>query len=83
MVSNDRDIAKVLILFNSITQLIEISNCKPPDDKYTLLNNPIEKAIEKYKQHPIIILKVKDPMKTFKTGFDFSHFSFRETYGTI
>ena len=43
-ISDDREIAQVFgNYFNSITQLIEIPDYKPPDDKYTLLDNPIEK----------------------------------------
>ena len=81
--SDDREIANVFgNCFNSITQLIEVPDYQPPDDKYTFLNDPIEKAIEKYKQHPSI-LKITDSMKTFNSGFDFSHCSSRETYDTI
>ena len=82
-ISDDREIAQVLSNhFNSITQLIEVPDYKPPDDTYTLLKDPVEKAIEKYKQHPSIS-KIKGSMKTPNTGFDFSHFSSREIYDTI
>ena len=53
--------------FNSITQLIDVPDYQPPDEKFPLLNDPIEKAIKKYKQHPSI-LKIKDSMKTFNSG---------------
>ena len=83
MITDDREIAEVFgKYFNSITQLIKVPDYQPPDDKYTLLNDPIVKAIEKYKQHPSI-LKIKDSIKTFNPGFDFSHFSSRETYNAI
>ena len=52
-ISDDREIAEVFGNYlNSITQLIKVPYYQPPDDKYTLLKDPIEKAIEKYKQHP-------------------------------
>ena len=70
-------------LLNSITQLIEVPDCKPPDNKYTLLiNDPIERAIQKCKEHPSI-LKIQDSMKATNTGFDFSYFSSREIYSRI
>ena len=83
MITDDREIAEVFgKYFNSIIQLIKVPDYQPPDDKYTLLNDPIVKAIEKYKQHPSI-LKIKDSIKTFNPGFDFRHFSSRETYNAI
>ena len=81
--SDDREIADVFgNYFNSITQLIKVPDYQPPDDKYTLLSDPLRKATEKYKQHPSI-LKIKDSIKTFNPGFDLSHFSSRETYDAI
>ena len=47
MISDDKEIANVFgNYFNSITQLIEVPDYQPPDNKYTLLNDPIEKAIK-------------------------------------
>ena len=48
MISDDREIAEVFgNYFDSIIQLIKVPDYQPPDDMYTLLNDPIGKAIEK------------------------------------
>ena len=68
MITDYGEIAEVFgKYFNSITQLIKVPDYQPPDDKYTLLNDPIVKAIEKYKQHPSI-LKIKDSIKLLTQG---------------
>ena len=53
MISDDREIAEVFRnYFTSITQLIKVPDYQPPDDKYTLLNDPIGKAIENTSSTP-------------------------------
>ena len=67
MISDDSKNAEVFGNYsNSITELIKVRDYQPPDDKYILLNDPIGKAVENYKQHSSI-LKIN-----FNPGFDFS-----------
>ena len=53
IISDGREIAKVFgNYFNSITWLIKVPDYQPPDEKYTLLNDPIGKAIKNTSSTP-------------------------------
>ena len=40
--------------FNNVTETIHVPKYDPPDKAYVDINDPISRAIEKYKSHPSV-----------------------------
>ena len=58
--------------FNNVTKTIDVPKYDPPDKAYVDINDPILRAIDKYKSHPSI-RRIKLLSKN-KPEFKFKHF---------
>ena len=55
IISDERKIAKIFMdYFNNATKTIDVPKYDPADKAYVDINDPILRAIDKYKSHPII-----------------------------
>ena len=55
MISDERKVAEIFMdYFNNVTETIDVPKYDLPDKAYVCRNDPILRAIEKYKSHPNI-----------------------------
>ena len=55
IISDERKVAEIFMdYFNNVTETIDVPKYDTPDKAYIDINDPILRAIEKYKSHPSI-----------------------------
>ena len=73
IISDERKVAKIFMdYFNNVTKTIDVPKYDPTDKAYVDINDPILRAIDKYKSHPSIH-RIKLLSKN-KPEFNFKHF---------
>ena len=73
IISDERKVAEIFMdYFNNVTKTIDVPKYDPPDKAYVDINDPILRAIDKYKSH-LSIRSIKLLSKN-KPEFKFKHF---------
>ena len=73
IISDERKVAEIFMdYFNNVTEATDVPKYYPPDKAYVNINDPILRAIKKYKSHPSIhTIKL---LSKNKPEFKFKHF---------
>ena len=73
IISDERKVAEIFMdYFNNVTKTIDVPKYDPPDKAYVDINDPILRAIDKYKSH-LSVRSIKLLSKN-KPEFKFKHF---------